>query len=269
MLKRRHYITLGSVIMLTLILLNLPSRTTLQLKLAVTSLFLPLFGLGASTENLVHKAGDTLVPREQLLRQLEETRRENERLRIEQMRLEEASRENTRLRRLLDMPNPEGWKLKSARVIGSDPANWWRSILIDCGSRDGVQANCPVLTPDGLVGRVSEVGFTQARVLVLGDPDLRLHVAVEGDHRDSGIILPTGITPVDPTIVDLDYLSHNSQLQPGQRVYTGGSGGIFPKGILVGRIVDFRSVDFGVYSQARVKLAVNMNELEEVWVILP
>jgi hypothetical protein len=70
MLKRRHYITLGSVIVLTLILLNLPSRTTLQLKLAITSLFLPLFGLGASTENLVQKTGDALVPKEQLLRQI-------------------------------------------------------------------------------------------------------------------------------------------------------------------------------------------------------
>jgi rod shape-determining protein MreC len=174
------------------------------------------------------------------------------------MRLEEAKHENTRLRLLLDMPNPQNWTLVAARVIASDPANWWRTIRIDRGSRDGLSTNCP-----------AEVGFAQARVLVLGDPDLKLHVMVEGDKRDTGVIVPASATPIDPTIVDLDYLSLKSQLKPGQRVYTSGSGGIFPKGILVGRIVDFRSVDFGLYSQARVKLAVNMNELEEVWVILP
>jgi rod shape-determining protein MreC len=269
MLKRRHYITLSSVILLTLILLNLPSRTTLQLKLAITSLLLPLFGLGVSTEHAIHKAGDALVPKDQVLRQLDESHQENQRLRIELMRLEEAKNENARLHRLLNLPHPESWKLKLARVIARDPAPWWRTLRIDVGQRDGVTTNCPVLTDAGLVGRIAEVTYGQARVVVLGDPDCRVSVVVEGEKRDNGVIVPASSTPIDPTIVDLNYLSLNSQLKPGLRVMTSDLGGLFPKGIVVGNIVDFRSVDFGLYTEARVKLTVNANELEEVWVILP
>jgi rod shape-determining protein MreC len=65
------------------------------------------------------------------------------------------------------------------------------------------------------------------------------------------------------------YLPRNSHLRAGQKVVTSGEGGIFPKNIVVGQLVDFRSVDYGLYNEARVKLAVRMNTLEEVWVKLP
>ena len=162
------------------------------------------------------------------------------------------------------------WNLKPARVVARDPANWWRNIKIDLGLRDGITTNAPVLTPDGLVGRVSEPGYTQSRVVLVGDPDCRVAVVLEGETRDNGIIAPTSSSPLDITIVDLGYLSRTSPLRPGQKVYTSGvEGGIFPKGNLVGTIIDFRTVDFGLYNEARVKLAVNMNALEDVFVIAP
>ena len=69
--------------------------------------------------------------------------------------------------------------------------------------------------------------------------------------------------------MDLSYLPRQSQLRAGQRIVTSGEGGVFPPGILVGYLVDFRSIGYGLYQEARVKVSVRMNALEEVFVKVP
>jgi rod shape-determining protein MreC len=271
MLKRPHYIILGVVILVTVVLLRLPSRTVSQIKLAISALFLPLYGASGSAQQLSQKAGNALVPRAELLRQLDQLQKENQLLKIQAAQWEEAARENARLRQSLGFPKQIPWKLKPARVVARDPANWWRTLKIDVGSRDGVTINSPVLSSEGyLVGRVAEAGYAHCQVVLVGDPACRVAVLIEDEKiRENGVIAPSSSSPLDNTLVDLSFLSRSSQLKAGQRVSTSGLGGIFPKGIRVGQIVDFRPIDFGLYNEARVKLEVNMNTLEEVWVILP
>jgi len=268
MFRRPHYIILGVVILLTAAILKLPSGTSTQVKRALSGLFLPLFGLSDSAHRLSEKARNGLVPRSELLRQLDELQKENQELKIRAMQAQEGERENARLRQYFNFSKQERWKLKLARVVARDPANWWRTIKISMGSRDGVFTNSPVLTAEGLVGRVSEVGYAQSQVVLLGDPDCRVAVMIE-ETRDNGVIAPSSSSPLDNTLVDLTYLSRSSPLKAGQRVVTSGLGGIFPKGILVGQIVDFRTIDYGLYNEARVKLEVKMNTIEDVWVKLP
>src|SRR6185295_17310342 len=100
MLKRPHYIAVGAVVLVTLLVLNLPGRATARLKLAIGSLFLPLFGLAGGAQQVTAKAGDTLLSRSDLARQNESLRRENEQLRLQAMQAEETVRENDRLRKL-------------------------------------------------------------------------------------------------------------------------------------------------------------------------
>jgi rod shape-determining protein MreC len=89
------------------------------------------------------------------------------------------------------------------------------------------------------------------------------------DNREQGVIAPSTSNPLDYTIVDMGFISRNSKLSPGQRIITSGIGGVFPKGIPVGQIIDFRSVGYGLYNEARVKVHVKMNSLEEVWIKMP
>lgn len=249
----------------TLVVLKLPAKTTSQLKLAISSLFLPFFGVAESTEKLAEKAGNSVAPRGVLLNQIEQLQAENQQLRLQMVQWEPVSKENARLRQLLGWEKQIPWKYKMARVIGRDPANWWRTLRIDKGLRDGVTTNCAVFTIDGLVGRVSEAGFAHAQVVLIGDPNCRVSVLVD-ETRDHGIIAPASSSPLDPSLVDLSYLPRQSQLRAGQRIVTSGEGGIFPPGLLVGYLVDFRSVGYGLYQEARVKLTVRMNALEEVFV---
>ena len=265
MLRRSHYIALGLVVLLTLIILNLPNRTTARLKLGIGSMFVPLFGLAGSSHEAAAEAGDTVMPRSELLKQLETLRQENRQFRIQALQAEEAARENARLRQLLGWQRQAPWKLKLGRVVLREPSNWWRTVQIDLGSRDGVQVNQPVLTADGLVGRIASVSLTRSQVLLLGDPGCKVAAEVENATHDCGVVGASG--PLNSEFVEMGYLTGSANLKPGQLVRTSGNGGIFPANIPIGTVVDSQSVEYGLATVARVKLAANLSALEEVWVL--
>lgn len=268
MFKRAHYVAMTAVLLLVVVLLSLPEQTAARVKLAVSALFLPLFSLSSSTQTAAGKAGDAVVSRSVLVSEVERLRRENLELKAQGLLYEEAMRENLRLRQTLQWKQQIPWKMKLAKVVGRDPANWWRMIQIDLGTEDGLRENMNVMTHEGLVGRVSRVGAHRAQVVLVGSRECRVSALVE-KTREGGIIGPADSPEVlDPNMVELSYLTRNTKLEPEQLVYTSDLGGIFHKGILIGRIVDTQTVEHGLYVEARVKLAVNVNQLEEVWVIL-
>jgi len=268
MLKRPHYIALGLVVVLTLIIVNLPGQTIDRLKLGIANSFLPLFGLTSSSRRLVERAGETAVPRGELLRQNETLRQENQQLQLQIKEAAKAEQENDRLRKLLGWQQRSRLKLKLGRVVLSDPANWWRSVRIDLGTRDGLSNNLPVLTPQGfLVGRVAQVTLTGSQVALLGDPNCKVAARVDNPEGDTGIIGASG--PLESGFVEMGFLSRNAGLKPGQLVRTSGKGGVFPENIPIGTVVDTRLVESGLSSVARVKLSADLNALEEVWVRFP
>jgi rod shape-determining protein MreC len=268
MFKRSHYIVFGFVLLFVLVLLNLPSQTTAQFKLAIGSLFLPLFGLASSGQHLVEKAADATVPRSVLLAETKRLEKENQEFRLQAMQHSQVLEENNQLRQALGWQRQVLWKLKLARVTARDPANWWRSLQIDLGSRDSISTNYPVLTIDGLVGRIDQVGPRSSRVLLLGDPNCRVSAMIE-KNRESGILGVSSGSLIEQNMLDLTYLSRRAVVEPGLRVVTSGNGGIFPPGIPIGEIADSRSIGYELYREARVKLFANLKQLEMVWVKLP
>ena len=267
MFRKTNYLALGAVTLLALLILSLPPRVSARLKLAAGSLFLPLFGLANTTQQLPADLANSVLPRRELLQQIDRLRRENDQYQVQAVQSAAIARENSQLRSLVGWQQQTPWKLKLANVIMRDPANWWRTVQIDLGSRDGLRENLPVLTADGLAGRVSSVGLTRSQVVLIGDPDCRVSALVENPARDTGIVSAGGL--LDTALVDLTYLSGNANLKPGQNVITSGLGGVFPKGIPIGQVVDSRPVEFGLYTEARVKLSADLGALEQVWVRFP
>jgi cell shape-determining protein MreC len=123
MLKRAHYIALGLIVFVTLIILNLPGKTAARLKLGLGSLFVPLFGLANSVHQEGAKAGEVILPRSELVRQKEALERQNQELRLQLMQAEGLTRENDKLRQMLGWQPHRPWKLKPAQVVLGDPAN--------------------------------------------------------------------------------------------------------------------------------------------------
>ena len=266
MFKQKNYLALGAVVFVAVLLLSLPTRATARLKLAVSSLFLPLFGLASAAQQLPADLADSVLPRRELLKEIDDLRRENQQLKEQQVQTASIARENDQLRTLLGWQRQSPWKLKFANVIMRDPANWWRTVQIDLGSRDGVQTNQPVLTPEGwLVGRVISVGYLSSQVVLVGDQNCRVSAMVANASHDMGVLTPGG--QLDTSLVQLGYLASTANLKPGQEVFTSGLGGIFPKGIPVGKVVDVQSVEYGLASEASVKLNANLGALEQVGVL--
>src|SRR5687767_9343304 len=135
MFKRPHYIVVGGVVLLGVVLVALPRETSARIKLAMSSLFLPLFGLANVGSKGADKAADVIMPRRVLEAQLEALKKENTDLKFQLMQHERLVAENDQLRAAVAWQKRMPWTLKLAKVLTRDPANWWRTMQIDAGSR--------------------------------------------------------------------------------------------------------------------------------------
>lgn len=266
MLKKKYFLGIMATALVSLVVLALPTRLSLQIRSGLGNVFLPLFGLATATQSAGEKVALRLMPRGRLESELARLQRENSELQVQLAAAGETAKENTRLRAQLNWKASTPWTLKLGRVILRDPANWWRAVQIDMGSRDGLLVNAPVLTAQGLVGRVSAVGFDHAQVVLLGDPSCQVSALVGEQKRNAGVV--SASAALDSSLVEMTYLPRHAQITAGEPVRTSGLGGVFPKGILLGHVVDTRPVEYGLYLAARVRLSANLSALEEVWVIV-
>lgn len=268
MLRKPHVLLPLVLALVVLAILALPEQTRSRVRVAIGSLFLPLFGLAGTAQAATERLAASATPRGSLVQRIQSLEAENRALQLKLAETQPLVRENERLRQMLGyLPRTSG-RLLPARVIGRDPGNWWQSVHINLGARSGITTNLPVLTPEGLVGRVAEVGPWWARVVLVGDPNCPVAAALS-DTGEVGIIRGASGGDIQGALVDLTYLSRNAVLRPGQRVVTSGQGGVFPPGIFVGEVVDARSVGAGVFLEARVRLGVNLGSLDHLWVRLP
>jgi rod shape-determining protein MreC len=175
--------------------------------------------------------------------------------------LEEQVLETQRLQGLLAMR--ETWRADflAARVVGKDATNWFKSILLDRGSLDGVRRNMPAVTADGLVGRVVDVTPTASRVQLLTDPVSSVGGLVQRT-RVTGIV--SGNLGAGTRV---RYLPLLADVVAGDEVVTSGMGGVFPKGIPVGRITAVERKSGALFAEAALAPAADLGRLEEVMIL--
>jgi len=268
MLRKPHAILLATAAVVVLVLLVLPEHSRARVRVALGGLFLPLFGLASSSQAAGAKVSQSLTSKASLEARLEALERTNTVLRGQLLEAQAAARENDRLRQMLGYPARTAFRLQPARVIGRDPATWWQNVHLDVGLRHGVTNNLPVLSAEGLVGRVVESGPSMCRVVLIGDPNCPVAAAL-AETSETGIIRGASGGDIQGALVDLTFLPRSAVVKPGQRVLTSGQGGVFPAGISIGEVVDVRAVGSGVYLEARVRLGANLAALDHVWVKLP
>ncbi|MEE8224763.1 MAG: rod shape-determining protein MreC [candidate division NC10 bacterium] len=199
---------------------------------------------------------------------LRSVRQENFRLREEieayQARLrvlEEAGRENQRLQTLLNLRESKPFSFVSARVVGRDTTNWFHSLLIDRGSRYGVERHGAVVAPGGLVGQVVEVGPFSARIQIITDPVSSVGVLLQ-TSRVTGLLVGAQLGRLR-----IKYLPILTEVRVGEIVMTSGLGSVYPKGILVGKVVAVDKRIGALFQEATVEPSIDFSRLEEVLVI--
>ena len=176
--------------------------------------------------------------------------------------LEEQALETQRLQALLAMRQASRAEFLTARVVGKDATNWFKTILLDRGSLEGVRRNQPVLAPDGLVGRVVEVTPTSAKVQLLTDPV----------NAVGGLIQRTRVTGIVSGNLGagarVRYLPLMADVVVGDQMVTSGMGGVFPKGIPIGRITAVERRSGALFQEASLQPAVDLSRLEEVLILM-
>jgi len=177
--------------------------------------------------------------------------------------LQEMAQENRRLQSMLEMPELPGARPVVVRVIGKDATNWFRTILIDRGSADGLERNIPVVAPLGLVGRVVEVAPIVARVQLITDPVSSVGALVQRT-RVTGIAAGDG-----GAALRLRYLPLMSDVAVGDRVVTSGMGGVFPKGIPLGTVVAVERRSGALFQEAVLEPTADLSKLEEIAALVP
>jgi len=183
------------------------------------------------------------------------------RLRKEEMFLLETQRENERLHQILQLREDISLPTIAARVIGKDPSNWFRSILIDKGFREGIKKNAAVLSPKGLVGRVIEVMEGTSRVQLITDPNCAVGALVQAS-RVGGLV----VGEVGP-FCRLKFLPQGAEIQVGDSVLTSGLSGLSPKGIPIGTVSAVHKKENALFQEAEVLPKVDLSSIEEVLVI--
>ncbi|MDP7010108.1 MAG: rod shape-determining protein MreC [Verrucomicrobiota bacterium] len=267
MRKTSYQIACGIVFVLSLLLLNLPPRAATRAKGWVGHFFLPLFGLQKGLQKIGEKTVDSVLPRSELLNELSTLHQTNQLLRMKLIRLDGVARENARLKAHLLLKLNIRSQSRLAQVVGRDPANWWRTIQIDLGERDGVRVNHPVWAEQGLVGRVIQVGPHRAQVALVGDPSCRVSVKVS-ETEENGVLTAAPFTAVDPRLVNIIHLPADTAAAPENTVVTSGLSEFFPSNIPVGKIVSVNRSHGSVQTTARVRLSVDSSRLQEVWVMV-
>lgn len=149
----------------------------------------------------------------------------------------------------------------TGNVIAVDESGFLRTITVDRGTRDGVAIGMPVVTGQGLVGRVIRVSATASRVMLVTEPSSAVSARLE-TTRVQGTVRgqPAGTLLMD--MIPLD-----AQVQNGDLVLTSGLGGNFPPDIVIGQVTSVRLASTGLNQVAQVRSLINFDTLEFVLIV--
>ena len=263
--KYRMYIIGGSFLLAAFLFysLNLNNkRHANAFERGIMNLMAPLYGVVGRVNGFASGIWNDYVD-------LLEVRKENKKLResvtILNARLlaaGEAALASERLQKLLQLKNSLHAPALAASVIGEDGSPWFKTIVIDRGSVDGLKEGMPVVANDGVVGQLVKVAAGSSRVLLLTDHASGIAATVQRS-RARGVVKGTG-----GGRCALDFTLHEEDVKVGDTVITSGIGGIFPKGLPVGEVTMVKKGEYGIFQTVEIRPKVNISQLEEVLVVL-
>lgn len=193
---------------------------------------------------------------------------------IDSVRVRELEIENSALRAQLEYKQANPDYLLSgatvleendnrARVLSQDPSNLVNFITIDQGRAENVVVGMPVITPAGLVGRVTEVGNNWSRVLLLNDATSSVNAVVQST-RATGIVQGQG---QGSDLLVMRYLPLGDSVKKDDLILTSGIGGAFPKRLVLGQVVEVRQRDTDLFTEAIIRPSVDLARLEYVLIM--
>jgi len=210
-----------------------------------------------------------------LFKEIKNLKEENEILKIKVNELEKENRELKsykdkidELKQALNLKDKfEDYEVIGANVIAKEPGNWFYIFKIDIGLKDGVEVDYPVVSStNGLVGRVISVDNTSAKVMSIIDENSTVSgwvVKSGGSH----VIVRGDLLLKEEGLCSINYITINVDVAIGDVIETSGLGGIYPKGIIIGRVKEIRESNSELERNAIIQPEVDFKGLQEVFVL--
>ena len=193
-------------------------------------------------------------------------RKENAKLREENIGLQGILQQNARLTKLVGFKQQRPiYQLEPARVIAADMSPYFRVLRLRLETEsEMIEPEMPVVSADGVVGRIERVDGKYCDVMLTVDPRSKIDIMTQL-NRSRGILTGTGSdTSYDAKI---SYLLRRDEVEEGELIVTSGRAGRFPKELPLGRITSINTKSFGLYQEVTVEPIVDFSRLEEVYII--
>lgn len=237
-----------------------PGKQTPLLRIWVMGAITPIEKLVVASGQGIRNTWNNYVYLRGVRRENRELKAELERRKLEQARLEEQAAQARRLQALLGFKEQMAAETVAAQVIGSSGSEQSRLVYINKGTRDGLAADMPVITPEGAVGKIVQPMATTSGVLLITDPTWGVGGVLE-KTRLHGIVKGTAAGDLK-----LANILADEKVEVGERVLTSGGDRIFPKGMPLAYVSELlRRED--LFLNIRLKPAAQLNRLEEVLVV--
>jgi len=274
--RDRKYLLWVGLATFFLVLLNLPSSVSSSLRGFFRESMATYQGAATRAWSGVHRTSAAVGNLSDVIRERDQFESEAGTLRTRVRSLESLARENAEFRKLLGYKERLGQRTVACEVIARDDGcGWWQAIRLNRGRQAGIAENMPVITPDGVVGRTTEVSAESCDVLLISDRSFRQSVRFE-QEGSFGILHGGGVSSSGahgaevvcmPLSFKVDYVRKDLEIKPGETVVTSGLGGIFPGGLAVGRVVQARPDETGLYQYVEVTPAADLARLQHVLVV--
>ncbi len=269
-MKKVNILLATVVVLLAVFLMLLGSGAAQKVQRSVLSVLSPFLRTGSAVQEGLGAMGKGLKTLDQLEEDNRRLERENKQLRATNTILRDMEAENNKLRAAMDYRERSIFRLVPGQVITRDASSWWSTVTINRGFEDGVddglQGGIPmtVITDAGLVGKVMTSGKNDAKVVLITDENCKVGAYVEGTH-EKGIVSGVRVQDGGAPELQMNFLTKNANLQPGQKVYTQGVGAVFPSGLLIGTVKSFRPRELD--GQAILEPAVDFSTMADVFII--
>ncbi len=234
---------------------------------------IPIITVLSPAQKILSKIGFDIKDKLDTIPQIFYLKEENEALKKQvaellqyKQNLLEYQRENTDLRSLLGFKDKNlQYDLEAAEVIARDTGNWFNVILIDKGEKQALKKDMAVITNEGLVGCIISTTANTSKVMLITDERSSISAMLQRT-RDNGIVKGS-IDTAPRGYLKMDFLSQDANLVKGDIVISSGLGGLVPKGIVIGEVVETKKESYELMQYAIIKPAVDFLKLERVFVI--
>lgn len=266
-MRRRAWITWLALGLTLLVFFNLPQPLSLRLKAVVREGVAPLQRVGASWSTRVRDAWDAFKGIGGAVAERRAMAEEVALLRSRIRDIKDLDRENDALRSQLQFMVRSDKKLLPSEVIGRDVSGWWQTVRLGKGSSAEIQVDTPVITTDGLIGRVTELSPGTADVLLISDPSCYVSVIFPRSGA-FGVLQGEGLNRSGTPRCRVDFINKDTVIREGDELVTSGLGGVFPSGLTIGYVEKIKLDESGLYQYASVVPKADLGRLNYVFAVL-